>query len=368
MAAERGTRGDLPTPALTVDLAALESNIAEMASWARERGLALRPHAKTHKSNEIARRQLEAGAVGICCAKLGEAEALASEGIGPILVTSPVVAPNAIARLAALNAASEGLMVVVDHPDNVDALAAAVSRPLQVLIDIDPGFHRTGVASPAAAVELAQRIAARPSLSYRGVQFYCGPQQHIEGFDRRSQAVREATRYLGTVLQALDSAGAAAEIVTGGGTGTCLIDAELGVLNELQVGSYVFLDREYLDCGIVRDGGPRLRPALTIDTRVVSANTPGLVTVDAGLKAMSTETGPPRIIAGADERSRFVFMGDEHGAILTPEGEPDPRLGQRIVLMPPHCDPTVNLYDRYAVCQGEELVDFWPVTARGRSA
>lgn len=361
-------RTDLPTPALVVDLPALERNIASMAAWARQRKIALRPHAKTHKSADIAARQIAAGAGGICCAKLGEAEALADAGIGDILITSPVVPAQALARLARLAGRVERLAVVADHPDNVDALAASVSAKgaaLDVLVDIDPGSHRTGVASADAAVALAGRIAAHPALSYRGVQFYTGTLQHVPGVEERRARVAESAAYLATVIDALRTAGFAPGVVTGGGTGTFAIDAELGKLNELQPGSYLFQDREYRDCAVA---GPAFEPALFIDTRVVSANTPGRATLDAGLKAMATEAGPPLVVAGADPASRYLFMGDEHGMLLTPPGAADPPLGALVTLMPPHCDPTVNLYDRYAVVEGDIVTAFWPVTARGRSA
>jgi D-serine deaminase-like pyridoxal phosphate-dependent protein len=359
-------RVDLPTPALVIDLPCFERNLAAMARWAREAGISIRPHAKTHKSAEIARRQIAAGAVGICCAKLGEAEALAAEGIGDILITSPVVSAQAVERLALLNRQIERLGVVVDHPDNVERIAAAIGdADLDVLVDVDTGTHRTGVTSPEAAVALARQITRHDRLRLRGIQYYCGNLQHIVSATARREALVERTAYLATVLAALDAAGSPAGTVTGGGTGSFAIDAELGVLNELQPGSYIFMDRQYGDC---EAGGPRFDAALAIDTRVVSANTPGRVTVDAGLKAMATEAGPPRVLAGADADAQFVFMGDEHGMLVTPDRGVDPRLDQLVTLQPPHCDPTVNLYDLYAVCDGDDVVGFWPVTARGRSA
>jgi D-serine deaminase-like pyridoxal phosphate-dependent protein len=358
-------RTDLPTPALVIELPAFERNLARMAEWARHAGIALRPHAKTHKSGEIARRQVAAGAVGICCAKLGEAEALAAEGISDILITSPVVPRQAVERLARLNRETARLAVVVDHPDNVDRIAAAVAPDrLAVLVDVDTGSHRTGVTSAEAAVALARRIAATGSLAWRGVQFYCGPLQHVAARSQRHAALAERAAYLATILDALRAAGLAAESVTGGGTGSFAIDAELGLLNELQPGSYLFMDRQYRDC---EPAGPRFETALAIETRVVSANTPGRATIDAGLKAMATEAGPPTVLAGAAAGSDYVFMGDEHGMLLTPEGMTDPALDQLVSLMPPHCDPTVNLYDRYAICDGDTVIGFWPVSARGRS-
>ena len=359
-------RSDLPTPALVLDQQALDRNIAIMAEWAQAAGIAIRPHAKTHKSADIARRQIAAGAVGICCAKLGEAEALAAEGIDDILITSPIAARQPLGRLADLSGRMSRLSIVVDHRTQVERLAEALSgRRLDLLVDIDTGIHRTGVASAEAAVLLSRLIEDSPNLSYCGVQFYCGTLQHVASLAERRAALAERTTYLATILAALRAAGLPAATVTGGGTGGFIIDGELGVLNELQPGSYVFMDREYLEC---EPAGLQFERAMAIDTRVVSANTPGCVTVDAGLKAMATEAGPPIVVAGADLSSRYRFMGDEHGMLSTPAGGADPFLDQLVTLLPPHCDPTVNLYDRYAVCDGDTVVGFWPVTARGRSA
>jgi D-serine deaminase-like pyridoxal phosphate-dependent protein len=284
--------------------------------------------------------------------------------VGDILITSPVVPVQALVRLARLSGQVTRLAVVADHPENVDRLAAAGGM-LDVLVDVDPGSHRTGVASAQDAVALARRIVSHPALRYRGVQFYTGTLQHVADVGERTARVREAADYLSTVIDALRAAGLPPEVVTGGGTGTFAIDAGIGLLNELQPGSYLFQDREYRDCGTF---GPAFEAALALDTRVVSANWPGRVTIDAGLKAMATEAGPPRVLAGADPASAYVFMGDEHGMLVTPSGADDPPLDALVTLMPPHCDPTVNLYDRYAVCDGDTVIAFWPVTARGLSS
>lgn len=358
-------RADLATPALVIDLPALERNIAAMADWSRNTVIALRPHAKTHKCGEIARRQIAAGAVGMCCAKIGEAEVLAREDIRDILITSPVVSRQAVKRLARLNRRIEQLAVVVDHPDNVDRLANAIGEDkLDLLVDIDTGSHRTGVTSAGAAVELARRIDRHESLRFKGVQFYCGSLQHVVSIVERRAALAERAGYLRTILAALDTADLSAEVVSGGGTGSFAIDAELGVLNELQPGSYIFMDREYHDC---QTAGPAFEQALLIDTRVISCNTAGRVTVDAGLKAMATEAGPPTVLAGADPATTYTFMGDEHGMLLAPDRS-GPGLDGIITLQPPHCDPTVNLYDRFSVCEGDVVVALWPVSARGRSS
>jgi len=364
----QGSRGELNTPALVIERGALERNIAAMAAFAKARGVALRPHAKTHKSVDIAKLQLGAGAVGVCCAKLGEAEALAEGGVQSILLTSPVVAPHAIERLIALHNRMEGLSVVADNPDNVAALAAAAkdaAKPLSIVVDIDPGIRRTGVASPDAALALAKQIAAAPSLKFAGVQFYCGAQQHIEGYADRRSAIAERTDYLKSIIAVLTAENLKPALVTGGGTGTHRIDAELGVLNEWQVGSYVFMDRQYNDCDLSGDAKKSFETSLFIDARVISANAPGMATLDSGFKSMATDGGPPSISNGAPAEAMFVFMGDEHGALIAPDFRP--KIGDIVSLTVPHCDPTVNLYDFYHVVDGGALVAIWPVSARGRS-
>lgn len=368
----QGSRRDLNTPVLVIELDALERNIDRMAAFAAGKGLKLRPHAKTHKSPEIARRQIAAGAVGACCAKLGEAEALADGGVlAGLHITSPVVSAPAIERLVALNQRVDGLMCVVDHPDNVRAIGAAAAaaggRPLRLVIDVDPGAHRTGVASPEAAVAVLEAIREQPALIYAGVQYYCGKQQHIATFAERSAVMAELATLVRGVIAALTEAGGAPEIVTGGGTGTHRIDAELDLFTELQVGSYVFMDGEYLACDLTGDGkGPPFETSLMVDARVVSANTPGMVTIDAGIKAFATDAGLPELLTGAPAGTTYGFMGDEHGALRAAEGAL-PALGEMVSLAAPHCDPTVNLYDIYHVVQGDTLRALWPVAGRGRS-
>ncbi len=367
---QQGGRKAFNTPVLVIDLDMLERNIAAMAAFAKERGIALRPHAKTHKSADIAEKQIAAGAVGVCCAKLGEAEAMADGGVGGILITSPVVSPPAIKRLTRLNALIPDLRVTVDNPANVAALAEAAQgagKPLQVLIDIDPGIRRTGVPSPEAAVKVGRSIAGSPSLVYLGVQYYCGREQHVESYADRRSAIEDRTTYLGEVIAALADIGMAPTVITGGGTGTHRIDADLGVFNELQVGSYVFMDRQYNECDLT-GAGAAIQPyetSLQIDARVVSANTPGLATLDAGFKAMATDGGPPSILSGAPAGAPFHFMGDEHGLIVS--GDQKIAIGDIVTLAAPHCDPTVNLYDFYHIVRGDTLVDIWNVQGRGRS-
>jgi len=368
---QQGSRRGLNTPVLVIELDALTRNIAAMAAFGHAHGLNLRPHSKTHKSPDIARLQIEAGALGVCCAKIGEAEAMAENGVTRGLhITSPVVSAPAIERLVALSARTDGLMCVVDHPANVAAIAAsarAAGEVVTLLIDVDPGMHRTGVASAHAAVAVFEAIEAEDSLRYLGVQFYCGSHQHIESFAEREAAMIDRGGYLRTVIDALTQAGGAPGIVTGGGTGTHRIDAALGLFTELQVGSYVFMDSQYLACDLTGEGTDSpFETSLMIDTRVVSANTPGLVTVDGGFKAFSTDADPPVVLAGAPAGTQYRFMGDEHGALILPPGE-TLALADIVTLAAPHCDPTVNLYDTYHLVQGDTLRALWPVAGRGRS-
>jgi 3-hydroxy-D-aspartate aldolase len=366
----RSSRSELNTPVLVVELDSLKENIARMARFAEGKGLGLRPHTKTHKSVHIAELQREAGAVGFCCAKLGEAEVLADQGLNVgLLLTSPVVSVPGIKRLVELNRQTEGLMCVADNPKNVRDLGEAAKesgKNLNVLIDIDPGIHRTGVTSPEKAVKLLDDVRQVKSLSYVGVQFYCGVQQHIASYSERKAAMCERAVYLRSILSALTAAGTRPAIVTGGGTGTHRIDADLDLFTELQVGSYIFMDSQYLDCDIMGDGTPTFETSLMVETSVISANSPGLVTLDCGCKTLSTDGSLPRVISGAPRDARFVFIGDEHGALILGDHQP-PHIGDRIVMTTPHCDPTVNLYDFYHVIQGDTLTAIWPVSGRGRS-
>ncbi|MCA8885860.1 MAG: alanine racemase, partial [Hyphomonadaceae bacterium] len=270
--------------------------------------------------------------------------------------------------LIALNAKINRLQVVADNSANVDALAAATraaGTTLDVLVDIDPGIRRTGVSSPEAALALARQIAKTEMLRFAGVQYYCGAQQHIESYADRRAAIADRTEYLRGVVETLSNAGYAPEVVSGGGTGTHRIDAELGVLTELQAGSYVFMDKQYNDCDLDGGSGKPFETSLVVDAHVISANSTSMATIDAGFKALSTDGGLPVVMDGAPPSAMFVFMGDEHGALIAPDHTF--RIGDHVSLAVPHCDPTVNLYDAYHVVRDGTLIDIWPVSARGRS-
>ena len=361
-------RARLNTPALLLDLDALDRNIERMAAHCRRTGQALRPHAKTHKSVQVARRQIAAGAVGQCCATLGEAEVLAGAGIPGVLVTSPVVGPGRVARLVALNDAAEGLMAVTDDAGAVTALAEAASgKPLALLVDIDVGTRRTGVLSAQAAVALARQITQAPGLVFAGIQGYAGHLQHVYDYTERAEAVAEVSRRLAHVSSVLSDAGLAPPLVTGGGTGTHDLDYRHGVLGELQAGSYTVMDVDYGRVALTEAGPGPFEPAMFVMATVVSAAGDEFAIVDAGLKALATDGPMPLFARGAPEGATFTFAGDEHGRVHYAEGNAARlRVGDIVELHPPHCDPTVNLYDVYHAMRGEMLETIWPVDARGR--
>jgi D-serine deaminase-like pyridoxal phosphate-dependent protein len=364
-----GSRYELATPALVIDLVAFEQNLARMTEFARERGVFLRPHAKTHKCAEIARRQAAAGALGVCTAKLGEAEALADAGIDSILITSPLVTDRAIARLMQLNAQVGDLMAVCDNSAIATKLAEAAGhygKKLKLLVDIDPGMGRTGVRPGGTAAALVGLVARNPAFEFKGLQCYAGNLQHLESRNERREKSLGALAELAEFCRNVRNDGVSLEILTGGGTGTFDIDAR--ILTELQVGSYVFMDRQYNDVWEKSGAAPPFETALFVQTTVISANRNGLATVDAGFKAFATDAGAPQIISGAPSSASYFFFGDEQGGILYSSDTERLAPGDVITCAVPHCDPTVNLYDRYHLVRGDRLEAIWSIEARGCSA
>jgi D-serine deaminase-like pyridoxal phosphate-dependent protein len=365
----QGSRWRIPTPSLVVDLDAFDRNVALMAERARAAGVALRPHAKSHKTSALAHRQIAAGAVGVCCAKLGEAEALAAKGIGSILVTSPIVGALAAERAARLSQTIPDFALVVDHEDGVAEIGAAAERlgaSVAVVIDVDPGLGRTGASSTAQVLAIAHAIARAPALRFIGVQCYGGQWQHMAGAEARAAAVRTGMEGLKATIGALREAGFAVDRITGGGTGTFAADTAEGVYNERQVGSYALMDREYRDC-LGEDPDGVFEQSLFVQAQVVSVNAQAWVTVDAGLKALATD-GPAPVPAGGGRFGgcHYAFFGDEHGLLVRPQGDPVAR-GERVELVAPHCDPTFDRYDFVYLVRGDALVDIARVDGRGRA-
>jgi 3-hydroxy-D-aspartate aldolase len=364
------TRDEIPTPALLLDLDRFERNLQRMAAHARRAGKHLRPHAKTHRCPEIARRQIAAGALGVACAKLGEAEVMAAAGVRGLLITTEIVSPAAIARLMTLLRQAPDTMVVVDHPDNVTALARAAAASgivVDVLVDVDVGGRRTGVAPGAPSLALARAVAAERSLRLRGLQGYAGHCAHVIGWSARRDASHKAMEPLMATRRLLEGAGLTVDVVAGASTGTYDIDSELAGLTELQSGSYCVMDVDYRRIGgRAGESLTDFEMALTVVATVVSVPTTDRAMVDAGLKAFSTDKPfPPEAV----ERPgiAYEFAGDEHGRLTITDPSRAPRLGERIEFFPPHCDPTFNLYDRVYALRRDQVEAVWDIAARGRS-
>ena len=362
------SRTSIDTPALIVDLDALERNIATMAARAKAWGVALRPHAKTHKCSAIARRQVEAGAIGIACATIDEAEVMVEADLPGVLVTSPLATEHKVRRLTELLHRRPDLAVVADHPQHVVLLAEMARRysvAPSVLVDLDVGDHRTGTATLEAAVNLAQQIQEAPNLRFAGLQGYAGRIQHAAAFAKRSSEAAKVVGQLAELRTRLELLGLAPSVVTGGGTGTHAIDGPGGVFTELQAGSYIFMDAEYAKVALDDDPRSPFEPALFVQTTVISSNQRELVTTDGGTKAFALNGPPPEILCGPAAGCAYEFQGDEHGRINLKPGV-RLSLGDRLECLTPHCDPTVCLYDRIFCVRGDEVVDIWPIDARGR--
>jgi D-threonine aldolase len=355
---------DIDTPALVLDLDALERNVARMAEAVRARGVRLRPHAKSHKCPEIARRQIAAGAVGVCCQKVSEAEAMIAGGVADVLVTNEVVGAVKIERLVGL-AHKAKVAVLADDPRNVaqlDTVAARRGVRLDVLIEIDVGAQRCGVAPGEATLALGRVIAGARNLRFAGLHAYHGGAQHLRGPEERRAAIVAAASQALAARRELQGIGLACETVTGAGTGTFLLEAASGAYNELQPGSYVFMDADY-NRNRWADDWPRFEQSLFVLTAVMSAPAADRAIVDAGLKASSVDSGMPAIHAWPG--LEYVKASDEHGVIrVSPDARP-PALGERLLLVPGHCDPTVNLHDWYVGVRRGRVEALWQISARG---
>lgn len=357
---------DVPTPALVVDEAALDRNIAAMAELARRAGKSLRPHAKTHKCAAIAQKQIAAGASGVCCATLPELLALTEAGIGGLLLTAPI---QDAAKMEGLAAAAKAAPIrfAADHPRQIEMLAGRLpseANPVGVLIDIDVGQKRTGVSSVSDTVAIARTVATEKHFRFDGLQGYAGHVQHIPDFGERSREAARVSALLGRHIEALREAGFDVPIVSGGGTGTHAIDLAGEPFTEIQAGSYVFMDADYARIRNPDGGDLPFECSLFMLTTVTSANVPRQVTVDAGTKSLAVNGPPPHLIRGAPDDTAFQFAGDEHGILLLPEGATPPALGTRILMSVTHCDPTINLFSTmHAVSHNGDLKN-WPVLGR----
>jgi D-serine deaminase-like pyridoxal phosphate-dependent protein len=344
------------TPALVVDLDALEWNLDRMAAFAKHTGKAVRPHAKTHKSPIVGRMQLDRGAIGLCCAKLGEAEVMADAGLAPLHITTEIAGEPKVSRLVALRRRAD-VMAAVDDMDVARSLSDAMHSAglvLDVLVDVNVGQERTGV-PPDAAGELAACIASLPGLRLRGVQAYEGHLQHVYAEAERRAKWRECADRMLEAVDQLKRRGLSTEILSTAGTGTCAFAAELAEVTEVQAGSYPFMDCDYANVE-----GLGYETSLSVLSSVVSRQRGDTAVVDAGWKALSTDGGMP-VVKGRPELE-YAPKGDEHGGVKGARLVP----GDRIELVPSHCDTTVNLHDQYICVRNGAVEAVWPIAARGR--
>ncbi|KTD16777.1 DSD1 family PLP-dependent enzyme [Legionella jordanis] len=360
---------ELDTPCLVIDKDKLEYNLNRMRQHSLKHGINVRPHCKTHKSSKLAQLQLKYGAIGICAAKVSEAEVLIRNGVKGVLITSPVVTPYKIERLLHCIQQAPDSMVVVDSPQNVQDMekaASAFKQIVPVLIDVDPGLGRTGVKAESA-LELGRRVQSSPWLKLIGIQCYAGNLQHIHDYEERKAKSSEAMLMASKLLRDFKKHNLTCHILTGTGTGTYDIDVEGTAVTEIQPGSYVVMDVEYAAIGSKENNQQftTFKPALTLLTTVISSNRCEHVTVDAGTKAIYVDNKHrPKIISHQNLTYEWAF-GDEHGKI-TSTGQL-PHCGEILELILPHCDPSINLHDKFFITSKDRVVDVWEIDMRGAS-
>jgi 3-hydroxy-D-aspartate aldolase len=342
---------DIDTPALVLDLDAFEKNLNTLNTAVGNK-VRVRPHAKTHKCPDVAKRQIALGAVGMCCQKVSEAEAMVDGGVKDVLVSNEIVGASKLARLAELSRRAR-IGVCVDNAENVRQLKG----DLDVYIEIDVGMRRCGGPPGAPAVALAREIV-KSGLRFGGLQAYHGRAQHIRSMEERHAVIETAAQHVQHTKRLLGEAGIACPIVTGAGSGTFMLEIEAGAWDEIQCGSYAFMDVDYAKNEWAAPL-PRFEHALFVLSTVMSRPSAEMAIVDAGLKASSVDSGMPGVW---QKELRYTHASDEHGWV---EGRNPPALGEKLLLVPGHCDPTINLYDWYVCVRRGRVEALWPITARG---
>jgi 3-hydroxy-D-aspartate aldolase len=361
---------DIQTPCLVLDLDALERNIIKMGQFAKDKNMRHRVHGKMHKSVDVALLQEKlGGSCGVCCQKVSEAEAFVRGGIKDVLVSNQVRDPAKIDRLARLPKLGARAICCVDDLANItDLSAAAVKHGTQIecLVEIDCGAGRCGVQSTEDVVAIATAIDAAEGLKFAGLQAYQGAMQHLDDYQERKAKIDVAVAMVADAVAALKSVGLECDIVGGGGTGSYYFEGESGVYNELQCGSYAFMDADYgriLDRDGKRIDQGEWQNALFLLTSVMSHAKADKAICDAGLKAQSVDSGLPVIFGRTDVE--YIKCSDEHGVIADPDGVL--KVGDKLKLVPGHCDPTCNVHDWYVGVRNGRVEALWPITARGKA-
>ncbi|MEM8872259.1 MAG: 3-hydroxy-D-aspartate aldolase BhcC [Pseudomonadota bacterium] len=361
---------DIQTPCLVLDLDALERNIVKMGNFAKEMGVRHRIHGKMHKSVDVALLQERlGGSVGVCCQKVSEGEVFARGGIKDVLISNQVRQPEKIDRLARMPKLGARTICCVDDIDNVADLSTAAQRhgtQIECLVEIDCGAGRCGVTTTPAVVEIAKAIDAAQGLKFTGIQAYQGAMQHMDNYDDRKAKIDIAVAMVKDAVDTLKAEGLECDIVGGGGTGSYYFEGNSGVYNELQCGSYAFMDADYgriLDKEGKRIDQGEWENALFILTSVMSHAKADKAIVDAGLKAQSVDSGLPVIFGRTDVE--YVKCSDEHGVVADPDAVL--KVNDKLRLVPGHCDPTCNVHDWYVGVRNGKVETIWPVSARGKA-
>ncbi|HEY1299314.1 MAG TPA: DSD1 family PLP-dependent enzyme [Stellaceae bacterium] len=357
---------EVDTPALIIDLDAFERNLARLPERIAGSAVRLRPHAKTHKCPVIALKQMARGAVGVCVQKVGEAEAMVWGGVGDVLVTNEIVGRQKLRRLMAL-AGSARVAVCADDAGQVrelDAVAGEARVTMPVYVEVNMGGNRCGVEPGQPALDLARHVADAPHLAFAGLQAYHGSAQHVRQWDERRQAIAQAAEKAGSTRELLEKNGIPCPVVTGAGTGSFEFETASGVYTELQCGSYIFMDADYAR-NLDPDGAPTkaFEPSLFVWATVMSRPAEERAIVDAGLKALAFDSGPP--LVWDEPAATYERASDEHGRLAVTTATNRLHIGDKIRLVPGHCDPTVNLYDWYVCIRRNRVEAIWPITARG---
>ncbi len=362
---------DIQTPCLIVDLDALERNVKKMGDIAKDMGVRHRAHGKMHKSVDVAKLQETLGdSVGVCCQKVSEAEVFVRGGIKDVMVSNQVRDPVKIDRLARMPKLGARILVCVDDPENVADLSAAAQKhgtELECLVEIDCGAGRCGVTTSQDVVNIAKLIDAADGLKFAGIQAYQGAMQHMDLYNDRKEKIDIAVEMVENAVNALKSQGLECDIVGGGGTGSYYFEGTSGVYNELQCGSYAFMDADYgriLDKDGNRIDQGEWENSLFILTSVMSHSKADKAIVDAGLKAQSVDSGLPTVF-GRDDKVEYLKCSDEHGVVGDPDGVL--KINDKLKLVPGHCDPTCNVHDWYVGVRGGKVETLWPVSARGKA-
>jgi D-serine deaminase-like pyridoxal phosphate-dependent protein len=357
---------EVDTPALIIDLDAFERNLARLPQRIAGSKVRLRPHAKTHKCPVIALQQVARGAVGVCVQKVGEAEAMVYGGVQDVLVTNEIVGRQKLRRLMAL-AHIARVGVCADDKGQVDALAVAAGEAgvtMPVYVEVNMGGNRCGVEPGEPALDLARHVVDRPHLAFAGLQAYHGSAQHLRSWEERRAAIVAAADKAGHTRDLLERNGVPCPVVTGAGTGSFEFETASGVYTELQCGSYIFMDADY-GRNLDPDGAPTkaFEPSLFVWATVMSRPAQERAIVDAGLKALAFDSGPP--LVWDEPAATYERASDEHGRLAVTAATNRLHIGDKIRLVPGHCDPTVNLYDWYVGIRNNRVEAIWPITARG---